>query len=56
MTSMMMPLSRLPAVISDFNSIPAFAGIATVLAVLLSCVPAAVSGHNIAVNLADACC
>ncbi len=49
--------------ISDFNSIPAFAGIHTVLGVLLlfifllfACIPTVVSGHAIAVILAVACC
>jgi len=53
------------AVISDFNSMPAFVVIHTVLAVLLSlsllllavaCLPAVVSGHDIAVILAVVCC
>ncbi len=51
------------AVIFDFNNVPAFAVIHTVLAVLLllsafipaaACVPAVVSGHDIAVILAVA--
>jgi hypothetical protein len=48
------------AVISEFNSIPAFAGIHTVLVVLLLLsfllLLVVVSGHGIAVILAVACC